>query len=154
VMVSNKKSKQGASEFNEQLIMGTNKNGAHNYETATPGEYYELMWQAYTNSLAHASGANAIPLNVAREIGSGLLPRNAAGMQVYNGKTYQDIVQYLGNYNAFNVSNSELVDINGKLNQNAKLKYTDFKTREDEAKRAGQRNKYTINYSNGFEKTE
>lgn len=154
VMVTTKKGKQGASDFNAQVMMGTNKNGVPNYETATPGEYYELMWQAYTNSLAYASGANAIPLNVAREIGSGLLPRNAAGMQVYNGKTYQDIVQYLGNYNAFNVSNSELVDINGKLNPNAKLKYTDFKTWEDEATRTGQRNEYTINYSKGFDKTD
>lgn len=154
VMVTTKKGKQGSSDFNAQVLLGTNNNAVPNYETVTAGEYYELMWQAYTNSLAYTTPANAIPLDVAKQIGSGLLPRNAAGMQTYNGKTYQDIVQYLGNYNAFNVANDQLLDANGKLNPNAKLKYTDFKTWEDEATRTGKRNEYTVNYSKGFDKTD
>ncbi|WP_343561721.1 hypothetical protein [Sphingobacterium sp.] len=65
-------------------------------------------------------------LDVARQIGSGLLTRNNDGQQQYNGKTYQDIVQFLGGYNAFNISNEKLVDVNGKLNPNAQFKYKKF----------------------------
>jgi len=153
VMVTTKKGKQGVSDFNAQVLLGVNENGVPNYETATPGEYYEIMWQAYTNSLAYAA-ANAVPMDVARQIGSGLLPRNNAGLQVYNGKTFQDVVQYLGNYNSFDVANNELIDINGKLNPNAKLRYTDYKSWEDESTRKGKRNEYNVNFAKGFNKTD
>jgi TonB-dependent SusC/RagA subfamily outer membrane receptor len=154
VMVTTKKGKQGTSDFSGQVMFGVNQNGVPNYETVSPGEYYELMGQAYSNSLDYGTAANSVPLEVARQIASGLLPRNAAGMQIHDGKTFQDIVQYLGNYNAFNVDNSQLVDVNGKLNPNAKLKYKNFKTWEEEATRNGKRNEYLINYSKGFDKTD
>ena len=152
VMVTTKKGKQGTSDFNAQVMMGVNQNGVPNYETLSAGEYYEIMWQALSNS--YISASPSVSTDIARQLASGLMPRNSAGNQVYDGRTYDDIVQKLGNYNAFNVANNQLIDVNGKLNPNAKLKYTDFKTWEDEATRNGKRNEYTINYSKGFNKTD
>ncbi|MFD2552893.1 SusC/RagA family TonB-linked outer membrane protein [Sphingobacterium tabacisoli] len=155
IMVTTKRGKEGKADFNAQVQIGYNENGVPNYNTVSAGEYYELMWQAYTNSLAYASSAaNRIPLDIARQIGSGLLPRNSAGQQIYNGKTYNDIVQYLGGYNAFNVANNELVDVNGKLNSNAQIKYKGAPSWEDESTRKGRRNEYGINYSTGIRKTD
>lgn len=152
VMVTTKKGKQGTSDFNAQVLFGANSNGTPNYETVSAGEYYELMWQAYTNGLAY--GATPIPIDIAKQIGSGLLARNAAGLQTYNGRTYQDVVQFLGNYNAFNVANDQLIGVDGKLNPNAQFKYKDFKSWEDESTRKGKRNEYTVNFSRGFDKTD
>ncbi|KKO89243.1 hypothetical protein AAW12_24355 [Sphingobacterium sp. Ag1] len=155
IMVTTKRGKEGKADFNALVQMGYNKNAVPNYSTVSPGEYYELMWQAYTNSLAYASSAsNRIPLDIARQIGSGLLPRNQAGQQVYNGKTYNDIVQLLGGYNAFNVANNELVDVNGKINPNALLKYKNAPSWEDASTRSGKRNEYGVNYSRGIKNTD
>ncbi|WP_164111094.1 MULTISPECIES: SusC/RagA family TonB-linked outer membrane protein [Sphingobacterium] len=155
IMITTKRGKEGKTDFNAQVQLGYNQNGVPNYNTVSAGEYYELMWQAYTNSLAYATSAsNRVPLDIARQIGSGLLPRNSAGQQVYNGKTYNDIVQYLGGYNAFNVANNELVDVNGKLNSNAQIKYKGAPSWEDEATRNGRRNEYGINYSTGIKNTD
>ncbi|WP_185211379.1 SusC/RagA family TonB-linked outer membrane protein [Sphingobacterium mizutaii] len=152
IMVTTKQGKSGQSELNVSAQYGFNKNGVPAYETVDAGQYYELMWQAYTNNLAF--GSAKIPMDVAKQLGSGLLPRNAKGLQTYNGKTYQDIVQYLGNYNAFDVPNDALVGVDGKLNPNAKFRYEGFTSWEDEAARAGKRNEYNLNYSGGFNSTD
>ncbi|WP_343561687.1 SusC/RagA family TonB-linked outer membrane protein [Sphingobacterium sp.] len=152
VMVTTKRGKEGKSQFDAKVQLGYNQNGVPNYNTVSAGEYYELMWQAYTNSLAY--GPSPVPLDIARQIGSGLLTRNNDGQQQYNGKTYQDIVQFLGGYNAFNVSNEKLVDVNGKLNPNAQFKYKNFTSWEDAAVRNGKRNEYSINYSTGIKRTD
>lgn len=152
IMVTTKKGKSGQSELNVSAQYGFNRNGVPAYETVNAGQYYELMWQAYTNNLAY--GTSNIPLDVARQLGSGLMPRNAKDLQVYNGKTYQDIVQYLGGYNAFDVANGALVDENGKLNPNANFRYEGFTSWEDEATRSGQRHEYNLNYSGGFNSTD
>lgn len=155
IMITTKRGKEGKSDFNAQVQLGYNNNAVPNYNTVSPGEYYELMWQAYTNSLAYASSANnRVPLDIARQIGSGLLPRNNAGQQVYNGKAYDDLVQLLGGYNAFNVANNQLVDVNGKINSGAQLKYIGAPSWEDAATRTGKRNEYGINYSKGFKSTD
>src|SRR5690606_4843757 len=67
--------------------------------------------------------------------------------QTYDGKTYQDIVQYLGNYNAFNVANDQLVGFAGKLNTNAKVRYNGSSSWEDDTSSNGRRNEYNISYS-------
>lgn len=155
IMITTKKGKAGASQLNASAQFGFNQNGVPNYNTVNAGEYYELMWQAYTNGMIFPPDpTKALPRDIARQIGSGLLPRNAAGNQVYNGVAYQDIVQLLGNYNAFNVANNELIDVNGKLNPNAQIKYNDFKTWEDESTRNGTRNEYNVSYSGGFNNTD
>ncbi|MGG5901975.1 SusC/RagA family TonB-linked outer membrane protein [Sphingobacterium daejeonense] len=152
IMVTTKKGNAGKSELNVSAQYGFNENGVPAYNTVDAGQYYELMWQAYTNNLAY--GSTAIPIDIARQLGSGVLPRNDKGLQLYNGKTYQDIVQYLGNYNAFDVSNETLVGVDGKLNPAAKFRYEGFTSWEDEASRKGNRNEYNVNYSGGFNSTD
>jgi len=152
IMVTTKRGKAGKNEFNASVQLGMNQNGVPSYNTVSAGEYYELMWQAYTNNLTY--GTSQLPLDIARQIGSGLLDRNANGLQLYNGRTYQDIVQYLGGYNAFNVPNNQLVDANGNINPNGQIKYQGFTSWEDEAARNGKRNEYNVNYSAGFEKAD
>ncbi len=152
IMITTKKGKAGQSEFNASAQFGINQNGVPAYNTASPGEYYELMWQAYTNNLAY--GSSNIPLDIARQIGSGLLDRNANNLQVYNGQTFQDIVQYLGNYNYFDVASNQLIDVNGKLNSSAGMRYKDFTSWEDESTRNGARNEYNVNYSTAINNTD
>ncbi|TDS13961.1 SusC/RagA family TonB-linked outer membrane protein [Sphingobacterium paludis] len=153
VTVTTKRGKEGKSTFDAKVQKGINQNAVPNYNTVSAGEYYELMWQAYTNSLAYRT-TNRVPLDIARQIGSGLLTRNAAGQQIYNGQTFQDIVQYLGGYNSYNVANNELIDATGKLNPNAQIKYKGFRSWEDEATRNGKRDEYSVNYSTGIKNTD
>lgn len=152
IMVTTRRAKAGEPQLNAKAQFGFNKNAVPNYNTATPGDYYELMWQAYTNNLNISS---KLPIDIARQIGSGLLDRNSKGLQVYDGKTYQDIVQYLGGYNFFTVPNDQLIDANGKLNPAAnQMRYKDYRNWEDEATRGGKRTEFGLNYSNANEKSD
>lgn len=152
VMITTKKGTGKKSSFGGKVQFGFNKNGVPNYNTVSPGEYYELMWEAYKNSL-HFGNA-ALPLDVASQIASGKYARNSAGKQVYNGVVYDDIVEYLGNYNAFNVANSDLVSVDGKLNPSARLLYANDLNWLDQASRSGKRNEYGVNFSGGTDRTD
>jgi len=152
IMVTTKNGKPGQTNLDATVQRGFSQNAAPWYNTVSAGEYYELMWQAYTNNLHY--GTSAVPLDTARRIGSGLLPRDSNGFQVYNGNTYQDIVQYLGNYNAFDVANDQLLSIDGRLNPAAKFRYSDFASWEDESSRDGRRNEYNLSYSTGIKNTD
>ncbi|MEI5985821.1 SusC/RagA family TonB-linked outer membrane protein [Sphingobacterium sp. PU5-4] len=152
IMVTTRKGKAGSPTLQASAQFGYNQNGVPNYNTVSAGEYYELMWQAYTNNMIY--GEAKLPVDIARQIGSGLLPRNAAGNQVYNGKAYQDIVQFLGNYNAYDIPNNELVSVDGIFNPNAKFKYSDYKTWEEESTRNGKRTEYNVNYSGSSNNTD
>lgn len=152
IMITTKKGSTGKSTLDFKFQFGVNNNAVPSYNTVNPGEYYELMWEAYKNSLHY--GEQAIPMDIASQIASGLLPRNGAGNQVYDGESYQDIVQYLGNYNAFNVPNNELLSVDGKLNPGATLRYAEDLNWLDQASRTGKRNEYGMTYSTGFNKTD
>lgn len=151
VMVTTKKGSKSKSSLDFKVQFGVNQNGVPAYNTVNSGEYYELMWEAYKNNLIY--GATPVPADVAAQIASGLLPRNAAGTQVYSGRTYQDIVQFLGNYNAFNVPKEQLISVDGKINPNARLLYADDLNWLDQSSRNGKRNEYSLNYSTGNDKT-
>ena len=152
VMITTKKGREGRSQLDFQFQTGANSNMMPAYNTVGPGEYYELMWEAYKNSMIY--GNQQLPSDIAVQIASGQLTRNDAGLQVYNGNTYQDLVQLLGNYNAFNVPSNELVSTSGVLNPNARLLYGDDLNWEDQASRVGRRNEYGMSYSSGFGKSD
>jgi len=152
VMITTKKGQAGQSKLDFQFQFGSNRNSIPAYNTVGPGEYYELMWEAYKNSLIY--GNQGIPADIAAQLASGQMPRNNAGLQVYNGSTYQDIVQLLGNYNAFNVQASQLVSTDGVLNPNARLLYGDDLNWEEQASRTGSRSEYGLSYSSGFGKSD
>ncbi len=153
VMITTKKGRAGKQgELNIKVQYGTNVNGTPEYNKVGPGQYYELMWEAYKNSLTF--GGNNVPANVAAQIASGTLPRNANGLMEYNGNQFEDIVQFLGNYNAFNVPNDKLVSVEGKINPNAQLLYADDLNWLDQASKSGARKEYGITYSGGSGQTD
>lgn len=151
VVVTTKKGSGDRARLDAKVQLGVNQNGDPGYDVVNPGEYYELMWEAYKNSLIYAtSAAEQVPADIAAQIASGKLPRNAAGQQVWNGRTFQDVVQYLGNYNAFNVANSDLVSVDGKINPSAQLRWADDLNWIDQASRNGRRNEYNVTFSNSI----
>lgn len=152
VMITTKKGKGKKGTFGAKVQFGFNKNGAPAYNTVNPGEFYELMWESYKNSIHYKD--NGVPLDIAAQIASGKYTRNADNRQEYNGIEYDDIVEVLGNYNAFNVPNSDLVSIDGKINPSASLLYADDLNWLDQASKAGKRNEYGITFSGGSDKTD
>src|SRR5699024_5442637 len=62
IMVTTKKGAQNQNKLEAKIQIGANKNGTPSYSTVSPGEYYELMWEAYKNSLHY--GDDNIPLDI------------------------------------------------------------------------------------------
>ena len=152
IMITTKKGNQNRRSLDFRAQFGFNNNSIPAYNTVGPGEYYELMWEAYRNSLHY--GELAVPIDIASQIASGVLPRNSGGFQEYDGEEVDDLVQRLGNYNVFNVPNSELVSLDGKLNPSASLLYANDLNWIDQAARTGRRNEYNLSYSSGFNNTD
>ena len=152
VMITTKKGGEGNSRLEFKYQTGFNKNGIPAYNTVGPEEYYELMWEAYKNALHY--GSQDVPQDVAAQIASGVLPRNAKGEQMFDGNTYLDIVQYLGNYNAYNVANDQLISTDGQINPSARLKYEDDLNWIDQASQTGKRDEYGLTYSHGMRNTD
>ncbi len=150
VMVTTKQGQAGEPRLDVKVGLGANQNGDPEYDLVNPAEYYELMWESYKNSLHYsAEDDRKIPLNVAAQIASGQLPRNAAGQQVYNGVAYDDVVQFVGNYNVFDVPNNELIGLDGKINPNARLRFGNDLNWLDQASQNGKRNEYNLTFSGG-----
>src|SRR5690606_34412165 len=135
--ITTKRGCEGKSGIDFEAQFATTTNVLPAYNTVDAGEYYQLSWQALKNSYQYGNG---IPNDIASMLASGQYERNASGSQVYNGETYQDLVEFLGNYNAFNVPNSELIGLDGTLNPNAQLKYADDLNWLDQSSRTGRRN--------------
>ncbi|GHE28540.1 SusC/RagA family TonB-linked outer membrane protein [Sphingobacterium griseoflavum] len=152
IMITTKRGNVGQQSMDFQLNFGTNANMMPQYNVVSPGEYYELMWESYKNSMIF--GNQRVPADIAAQIASGQLARNSEGLQQYNGSTYQDLVQLLGNYNAFNVANDKLITTNGRLNPDARLLYADDLNWEEQAARLGRRNEYGMSYSAGAKHTD
>jgi len=102
VMITTKKGKKGAGlKVNVKSVNGIVSQAIPYYETAEAGDYYELIFEAYKNSLIYRA---TNPLS----------PDAAAADAVAN--IYSKL-----KYNPFNVPNNEIVGLDGKLNPNAKL---------------------------------
>ncbi|WP_299778368.1 SusC/RagA family TonB-linked outer membrane protein [uncultured Formosa sp.] len=125
VIITTKKGKKGSGiSVNVTSQYGVITKAINEYEAVSPGEYYELMWQSYKNSLG--GGADA-----AIEASSSIFNR-------------------LGR-NPFNVANDQIVDVNGNLNPNAQVIAEDLDW-YDALERTGSRSSNSINVSGGGEK--
>lgn len=151
VMITTKRGKEGKSSLDVKAQFGTNTNVLPGYNTVNAGEYYQLMWQAMKNSYQYNSG---VPSDVAAQLASGLYGRNANGKQTYNNQTFDDLIEFVGNYNAFNTPNSELIGTDGSLNPNATLKYADDLNWLEQSSKTGRRNEYGITYNTGFKNSD
>jgi TonB-linked SusC/RagA family outer membrane protein len=157
VMITTKKGKKGKQALQFKAQTGWSNPGIPPYETVNAYEYYPLAWESYRNSLVYDPDLLA-PIDSASMIASGLLPRFTsganAGRQNFRGGNYRDIYQMLGNYNPFNVGNTEIVGVDGKLNPNASLLYPEDLNWLDQSTRTGRRNEYTLQYSAGTGNTD
>lgn len=110
-------------QVNASATIGTISIGVPFYDKASPGQYYELMGQAYKNALI-ANGDNA-------------------------DNYHEDIAARLG-YNPFNVANNDILGPDGKLNPNASViaKSLDW---NDALTQQGQRESYNLSLAKGGE---
>ncbi|HEX6181740.1 MAG TPA: SusC/RagA family TonB-linked outer membrane protein [Chitinophagaceae bacterium] len=119
------KNKKPAVQF--KMSHGINERMLPEYGRIDAYGYYPLMWEFYRNGLTTNQG--------------GYLANKYAS---------ENIKSLLG-YNPFNVPDKEIVDVNGKLNPDAKLLYADDLDWEKAATRKGYRQEYTISFNGGTE---
>ena len=125
VIITTKKGRKGSGiAVNATSQYGVITKGIDEYDTVTPGQYYELMWQSYKNALGEDSAA-----------------ATEASASIFNR---------LGR-NPFNVPNDEIVDVNGNINPNAQLIAQDLNWYEA-LERTGSRQSHSINVSGGGDK--
>ncbi len=123
VIITTKGGKRnGSINVNISSQFGVITKGVPEYDATTPGQYYELMWEAYKNTLDVAD------------------PAAEASATIYNR---------LG-YNPFNVPNDQIVGTDGKLNPNAQViaKSLDW---YDLLEQTGSRQSHSANVSSGGE---
>lgn len=127
VLITTKKgNKKGELVVNASATYSFVSRGIDPYETVNPGQFYELMWEAYKNTGAVQGTAN---------------PAATASAGIYNR---------LG-YNPFNVPNDQIVGIDGMLNPNANLVYKSLNW-TDAIQQTGGRKNYSVNVSGGGDK--
>ncbi|WP_088324449.1 SusC/RagA family TonB-linked outer membrane protein [Polaribacter tangerinus] len=120
VLITTKSGTKGRTQVSVSTQYGLVTRGIPEYDYVTPGQYYELMWEAYKNSL---SGSNAA---------------TRASAEIYNR---------LG-YNPFNVPNDQIVGTDGKLNPNAQVIYKSLDW-YDVLDQVGTRVNHSVNVATG-----
>ncbi|MBD0824169.1 SusC/RagA family TonB-linked outer membrane protein [Aestuariibaculum marinum] len=124
VIITTKKGKKASGiTVNATSQFGVITKGIDEYDAVNPGEYYELMWQSYKNSLGGDAAAAA-----------------QASATIFNR---------LGR-NPFDVPNDQIVDTDGNLNPNANLIAKDLDW-YDALERTGSRQNHSVNVSGGGE---
>lgn len=154
IMITTKSGKANQDQVSLKFITGINSRGLSDYEKVGIPDYYKLMWETTRNSLHYNNG---VSLEDAAILASGKWPERFAsganaGLQNYHGVAYGDVTQNLLSH-PFNVPATELLDINGNLNPNARLLYAEDLDWRDAIRRSGLRQDYSLAYSGGTEKS-
>jgi TonB-linked SusC/RagA family outer membrane protein len=157
VVITSKKGKKGRQSLQFKTQVGFSTPGMPEYPTVGTNEFYPLAWESYRNGLVY--GTTRTTVDSANMIASGKLPRYTtganAGLQQFRGTgAFRDIYQYLGYYNPYNVGNTDIVGLDGKLNPNATLLYGDDLDWRDQATRTGQRQQHSLSYSAATDKSD
>ena len=135
IVVTTKKGKKDRSQISVRYTKGANSRGLQEYERVGVSEYYPLMWETYRNSVAYRA-TNPLSLSAANADARPRLPT-------------------LVGYNVYDVPETQLVDVNGQFNQNAKLLYSeDDLNWEKPITRQGNREEANVSFSGGQEKTD
>ncbi len=135
IVVTTKKGKKDRSQISVRYTKGANSRGLQEYERVGVSQYYPLMWETYRNSVAYRA-TNPLSLSAANADASTRLPT-------------------LVGYNVYDVPGTQLVDVNGQFNQNAKLLYSeDDLNWEKPITRQGNREEANVSFSGGQEKTD
>ncbi|AGB27475.1 TonB-linked outer membrane protein, SusC/RagA family [Prevotella dentalis DSM 3688] len=133
IIITTKGSKAGKAKVTFDARLGINARGVGNYDIISdPGEYYEMMFEAYRNSLISERGYAGANDYAAKHLISDNLKYN-----IYKGIADDQIINPL----------------TGKLNPNAtQRKWTDDWTKDPF--RNGVRQEYNVNVTGGTEKTQ
>ncbi|WP_157974561.1 SusC/RagA family TonB-linked outer membrane protein [Lewinella sp. IMCC34183] len=131
VLITTKSGKSGQNRFNVNLSQGFSGRAIPEYDRVGPGEYYELQWEGYRNSLVYSNGVDPA---------------------VANQRASDRIVGLLGT-NPYNVADSMLVGTDGRLNPNAELLYPGDLDWQDALSRLGNRSEANVSYQGGTENT-
>lgn len=122
------KNKKPAVQF--KMSQGINERMLPEYRQVDAYGYYPLMWEFYRNGLISNQG--------------GYLANQEAS----------DTIKSMLGYNPFNVPDKEIVDVNGKLNPNARLLYPEDLDWEKAATRKGYRQDYALSFNGGNENAD
>ena len=133
IMITTKSGKTGKVAINFDARYGFNTRGVPNYDIISdPGEYYEMMYESYRNSLVDQMGYAGASQYAAEHLIDGNLKYN-----IFKG-----------------VADNELIDpLTGKLNPKAtQRKWNDDWTKDPFEN--GTRQEYTANFTGGSESTK
>ena len=133
IMITTKAGKTGKVNINFDARYGFNTRGVPNYDIITDaGEYYEMMYEAYRNSLVDQMGYGGASIYAAQHLIDGNLKYN-----IFKG-----------------VADTELIDpYTGKLNPNATQKKWNDDWTKDPFENAS-RQEYGVNFTGGSESTK
>jgi TonB-linked SusC/RagA family outer membrane protein len=113
-------SKSGGIKVNASVQTGVVSRANPLYDNVSPGQYYEVMWEALKNSSAGNGSATFASNNIYNQLG----------------------------YNPFNVPNDQIVGVDGQINPNAKVIYKTLDW-FDFMEQTGVRQNYNVNISGG-----
>ncbi|MBC2846593.1 SusC/RagA family TonB-linked outer membrane protein [Winogradskyella flava] len=122
VIITTKTGKKNALKVTAGVTSGFVTRGRPLYDEVSPGEYYEVMWEALRNTGAAGGDPQFATDNIYNQLG----------------------------YNPFNVPNDQIVGTDGRLNPNAEVIYKSLDW-FDVLERTGTRTNYNVNLSAGGE---
>ncbi|MCD8093901.1 MAG: SusC/RagA family TonB-linked outer membrane protein [Bacteroides sp.] len=142
IIITTKKGKTGKAKVNFDARIGVNQRGTRNYDVLqNPATYMEKAYEAIYNGQIYNQGKTAAEANM---LANQILPTNQTG-----GLGYQIYTVPQG---------QQLIGLNGKLNPNATLGYSDGKNYytpdnwRDETYKNNTRQEYNLSVSGGGEK--
>ncbi|WP_461097532.1 SusC/RagA family TonB-linked outer membrane protein [Spirosoma luteolum] len=135
VVVTTKKGQKDRSVINIRYTKGISTRGLPEYDRVGVADYYPLMWEMYRNSIAYRA-TNPVALSTASQDATNRL------------------ISLVG-YNAYNVPDNQVVDVNGQLNPNAQVLYApDELNWEKPLMRQGSRDELNASFSGGQGKSD
>jgi TonB-linked SusC/RagA family outer membrane protein len=132
IIITTKRGKADVSSFNVRANIGVSTRGIPEYERVSVPEYYETMWKRIYNQRRYVTQPTGTE-------------------EAWTTFATNNLIPFLGGYNAYNVPNNELVLANGQLNPAAQLLWTD--NWYDELHRTGLRQDFVVSASGGTDKS-
>lgn len=120
VLITTKKGNSKGTQVSASVQHGFVSRAIPLYQEVTPGQYYEIMWEALRNSPAGNGDPAFASANIFNNLG----------------------------YNPFNVANDQIVGTDGRLNPNAQVAYQTLNW-YDEMEQSNTRSNYNVNVSSG-----
>jgi TonB-linked SusC/RagA family outer membrane protein len=132
IIITTKKGSSDVTRFSFVANVGVSERGIPEYDRVSTPEYLETMWQRIYNQRRYVT--------------------NPTGDETaWTTFASNNLIPFLGNYNPYNVPSNEVVGLNGQLNPNAQLLWTD--DWYDEMHRTGLRQDYVLSASGGSGKS-